>query len=132
MEYPYKQITDYKEKNMVIFPITKGSKGGALDNPKGWQEPKDYDPQEFKDKNVCWVLKNFTDIDIDDPLGIPIAKAILPHTEMIAGRLSNPSSHYFYRAGDIKSEDFVFRNKKMIQIRNGNKYQLIEPSVHPR
>ena len=131
MSYSVKQIADYKEKEMVIFPIRKGSKGGALDNPKGWQEPRDYDPQEFKDKNVCWVLKNFTDIDLDYPLALPIAKEILPTTEMIAGRLSNPSSHYFYRAGDIKSADYTFRGKKMMQIRNGNKYQLIEPSVHP-
>ena len=124
MSYSIKQLSDYRKKKMQIFPIEKGSKGGSC-NPEGWQNLEIDDLEKFKDRNCCWVLKDFTDIDLDYPLAIPIAKEILPPTGMIAGRLSNPSSHYFYKAEGMKSEDFVFRGKKLLQIRNGDKYQLI-------
>src|SRR5713226_4043701 len=38
------------------------------------------------------------DVDLDSQEARALAPRLLPATEMISGRASNPASHYFYRA----------------------------------
>ena len=96
---------EYLNAGFKIAPVRKGEMNPPF---KDWVN-KEFKASDFKSHHgIAIVLGRpennpIVDVDLDIPEAVRLAPVILPNTGCIYGRLTNPKSHYLYRAkGDTK------------------------------
>ena len=91
---------EYLDNGFKIAPVRKGEQYPPFEN---WTN-REFKASEFKSHHgiaiVCGRPENnpIVDIDLDIPEAVRLAPLLLPNTGCIFGRLTNPKSHYLYRA----------------------------------
>lgn len=91
----------------------------------------------FVDHNIGAVLGRasgwLTDIDLDCPEAVQLARYILPPTPWVFGRKSAPKSHYMYLVRDSKTVKFQSPLKDggmLLEIRSDGAQTVMPGSVH--
>jgi putative DNA primase/helicase len=119
-----------------------GQKGPRITAWQNLRYTAEQIPYAFKGKNIGVILGAVSgglfDVDLDCDEAAELADTFLPKTEMVAGRVSRPRTHRFYRTMPALPLE-QFRDprdgKMLVELRssNGEKgYQtVIPPSVHP-
>jgi hypothetical protein len=143
---------DYIERGFAPIPVPHKSKRPVLD---GWQKLRITEadlPKYFpagKRRNVGLLLGEpsggLIDIDLDSSEAVRAAAYLLPPTGLIAGRKTNPKSHYFYVVDDPPQkakEEFLDQTgdedksrgrehgELLLELRSTGGQTVVEPSVH--
>jgi hypothetical protein len=131
----------YFARGFIPVPVKPGDKAPI---GKEWQKAKptaDDLPTLFGSAptNIGLLLGapsgGLIDIDLDCPEAILAAPLLLPHTDMVSGRISSPRSHQFYRVttpptkASAKYKDDG--GKSLVELRSTGAQTIVPPSVHP-
>lgn len=124
----------YHQKGFTIIPVPFGEKAPAL---KGWQNrtTESFNEDEFTgEMNVGIVLgeasHNIVDIDLDCEEAVRIADRILPETNMMFGRESNPRSHRIYRVNKCGKSKKYECDGTLVEYRANGSQTIFPPSTH--
>lgn len=107
---------------------------------QGWPDLriKELRVEEYFDEesNIGIILGkpsgNLVDFDLDCEEAILLAPQFLPETEMIHGRKSRPSSHYYYKPkSPLETKKYTFKGKSILEIRSTGCQTVVPPSTHP-
>jgi hypothetical protein len=145
MEPVLKAARDSLALSIYSIPIKPGAKRPALGSD--WQKARieldDLEKHFGNGENIGWLLginpRPIADVDLDCPEALAVAQFIKgPKTERIAGRKSNPSSHYFFELpGEFEQTTFPdpFRKgkderKMLIELRGKGNQTVVPPSIH--
>ena len=125
-------------RNIAVVPIPRLEKGPTL---SGWTDLKVKESELAKyfsnNPNIGIILgtpsKGLVDIDCDVPEASAAALILLPSTDLIHGRPSNPTSHFYFFC-DLPPAPKKFTGldgKTIVEIRSTGQQTLAPPSVHP-
>lgn len=145
MEPVLKAARDSLALSIYSIPIKPGAKQPALGEK--WQDVRleldDLEKHFGNGENIGWLLgispRHIADVDLDCPEALAVAPFISgPKTQRVAGRKSNPSSHYFFElSGEFTQTTFPdpFRKgkderKMLIELRGKGNQTVVPPSVH--
>jgi hypothetical protein len=136
-----KKVLGYYARRWALIDIPLKSKNPGRD---GWQNER-LTEQELRQRfaqprNVGILLgepsNGLTDVDLDCPEAVALARHYLPPTEAVFGHVSRPASHHLYFAPQAKTEKFEFwvsRTNKitLVELRSTGSQTVFPPSVHP-
>lgn len=143
-------VRRYIEEGWAVVPIAPGEKG-ARDG--GWLQKarnKEYTIEHFEaDANVGVVpgapSGDRVDVDLDTPEAVAAAHVLLPQTQLIHGRPSRPSTHWWFHVPgavarsykdpvmpELKRQKIAPEDAKdgLLEIRAGNGQTVMPPSTH--
>jgi hypothetical protein len=132
----------YLKFGWMVIPVPAGRKKPAIEE---WQKLRLTEadlPKHFANGNNVGVLngepsRRLTDVDLDVPEAVAAAVDLLPPTQLVHGRPSNPFSHHWYQVtGTCKNEKFQFvgsdkRTTVLVELRSTGTQTLVPPSMHP-
>lgn len=128
----------YIDAGWAVVPLVKGEKRAST----SWRN-KTYSVADFAaDDGIalkCGEPSGWrVDVDLDCPEAIAAARELLPNTQLIHGRLSKPSSHWWFVCKDIKTTQFTDvkpdakgAGPMLVEIRSTGGYTAGPPSVNP-
>jgi hypothetical protein len=131
---------EYHARGYAPVPIPPREKGPKLGN---WQTLKAtperirqlFRPNSNVGCNLGAISGGLVDVDLDCSEAREFADAILPETESVFGRASNPASHRLYTvAGPLGTKRFVdpIGGGTIVELRaDGGCQTVFPPSVHP-
>jgi putative DNA primase/helicase len=76
---------------------------------------------------------NLTDLDLESPLASLVADLLVPQTDMVSGRRSNPRAHRRFLTDPLaKSRHWRdLLGKMLLEIRADKTQTMVPPSIHP-
>lgn len=131
--------TDYQSRGWQPVPLPARSKAPVL---PGWQRLRtspDQLPALFDGAGGVGLLLGapsggLVDVDLDVPEAGALA-GYLPDTDMIHGRTSRPSSHYWYLCSPPPERTAQFKDpidgQVLLELRSTGGQTMVPPSVHP-
>jgi len=136
----YKRAQSYFNTGFNIIPIPKGGKSPVMKDWQNFQITQDTLKTYFGfgDPNIALLTgsssNGIVDVDIDHPLAVRVARALLPKTGYSYGRKTNPMSHYFYRLTGNNFKTIQFSTKDhgtIIELRGDKCCSNLPGSLHP-
>ena len=129
---------EYIRRGLAILPIPRGQKGPHTPN---WPNLRLTEPDLAKNfstnQNIGVILGTasggITDVDLDSPQAISLAKSFLPNTEFVFGRASKPRSHYFYFCAPLPlpRKYCDIDGSCIVELRSDGQQTVVPPSLHP-
>ena len=128
----------YHALGFAPIPVPPREKAPRIPHWQNLIIPESRLPQYFSNGSNIGLLNGqpsnwIIDIDIDSSIALKLASNFLPATEMIHGRVSKRSSHWWYSLEEVPHTT-KFQNTEgqmLLEIRSTGSQTIVPPSVHP-
>lgn len=124
-------------RGWAVVPVPQGKKAPQI---PGWPSlrlgeadlPKYFNHGENIGVILGQASNGLADVDLDTIEAVSLAPHFLPYTELVHGRASKPSSHFWYIAPGASPKKFTDLNgTPLVEIRSTGQQTIAPPSVHP-